>query len=295
MAEDKKSAQMTERSRLGRAKIRLVETYEAWRDARTIRLGAGLAYYSVFALAPVTIVAVSIAGVVFGEDAAEGLVVERTQETLGTEAAQLLQDALVFADSPGVGASASVVGVLVLIVSASVTVRALQDALNTVFDVPPKTGWKVTVRRRLISFGIVISCGFLLLAALIVQVLITLLQDLPGELEAVRELMQVLSALAPIVGIGLVMALLFKYMPDAESAWRDTLIAGLLTAVVASVGNALLGPYLGSQTPVTVAGASSSVVFVLLWIYYQAQIFLVGAHLTKALGDRRIQEGRSPA
>ncbi len=294
MVEDKKSAELTEGSRLGRAKIRLVETYEAWRDARTSRLGAGIAYYSVFALAPITIVAVSIAGVVYGEDAAEGLVVERTQETLGTEAAQLLQDALVFADSPGVGASASVIAVLVLIVTASVIFRALQDALNTVWDVPPQTGWKVTVRRRLISFGIVICCGFLLLAALTVQVLITLLQDLPGELEAVRELMQILTGLVPIIGIGLVLALLFKYMPDAESTWPDTLTAGLLTAVVASAGSALLGPYLGSQTPVTMTGASSSVVLVLLWIYYQAQILLVGAHLTKALGDRRIQ-GRTPA
>ena len=153
----------------------------------------------------------------------------------------------------------------------------------------------MTVRRRLVSFGIVISCGFLLLAALTVQVLITLLQDLPGELEAVRELTQILSGLAPIIGIGLVLALLFKYMPDAESTWRDTLIAGLLTAVVASAGSALLGPYLGSQTPVTMTGASTSVVLVLLWVYYQAQILLVGAHLTKALGDRRIQQGQSPA
>jgi membrane protein len=84
-------------------------------------------------------------------------------------------------------------------------------------------------------------------------------------------------------------------MPDAESDWRDALIAGLLTAVVASVGNALLGLYLGSQTPVSMAGASSSVVLVLLWVYYQAQILLAGAHLTKALGDRRTQEGQSPA
>jgi membrane protein len=295
MAEGKKSAEKTERSRLGRAKNRLVETYEAWRDARTIRLGAGLAYYSVFTLAPITIIAVSIAGVVYGADAAEGLVVERTQETLGTEAAQLLEDALVFADSPGVGASASVIGILALIVSASVLFRALQDALNTVWDVPPQGGWRVTLRRRLISFGIVISCGFLLLAALTVQVLITLLQDLPGDLEAVQELTQVLSGLAPLIGIGLVMALLFKYMPDAESEWRDALIAGLLTAVVASIGNALLGPYLGSQTPVSMTGASTSIVLVLLWVYYQAQILLVGAHLTKALGDRRIQEGQSPA
>lgn len=270
-------------------------TYEAWRDDRTIRLGAGLAYYSVFALAPMVVVAVAIAGAVFGEDAAQGLVVERTEETLGTEAAQLLQDLLVFVESPRVGASASVAGVLVLAFSASVLFLALQDALNTIWEVPPRTGWKATIKRRLIAFVIVLSFGLLLLAALVIQVLVTLLEDLPFDLDAIRELMQFIGGLVPIIAIGLVLALAFKYVPNAESPWRVTLAGGAVTAVVASAGNQLFGLYLGNQSPVTMGGAASSLVLALLWVYYQAQIVLAGAHLTKALRDRRMNESEAHA
>lgn len=264
----------------------LVRTYEAWAADRTIRVGAGLAYYGLIALAPILIVAIGIAGLVFGSDAAQGLLVERMEDTIGTEAAGILESIIAYAEAPA-GTTTTVVGAVALLFSASVLFVALQDAFNVIWNVPWHRGWRETLRKRLLAFAVVISCGLLLVVALVVNVLVTILPDLPANLDAVRVLTQFLGALVPVVVLAGVLTLLFKYLPEAHVHWRDALVGAALTSLVLSIATWLTGLYLGRRNPVTVAGAAGSLLVALLWIYVIAQVVLAGAQFIKVESEWR--------
>jgi membrane protein len=269
----------------------LKDTCSAWSEDRAPRLGAALAYYTIFSLAPLLIVAVGIAGQVFGEEAARGEVMAQVEETVGAPAAATIQEMLKHSYTSGTSIWATVVGLAVLLFRASGVFVQLQDALNTIWRVAPKPGrgWLAVVRDRFLSFGAVLATGFLLLVSLAANAALAVLGKFltPDALPGGLSLWQGLNALVSLAFFTLLFALLFKLLPDVYLAWRDVWIGALVTAGLFTAGNYLIGLYLGYTSTASAFGAAGSLVVLLVWAYYSAQILLFGAEFTHVLACRR--------
>jgi membrane protein len=269
----------------------LKDTYSAWSEDRAPRLGAALAYYTIFSIAPLLIVAVGIAGQIFGEEAARGEVMSQVEETVGGPAAATIQDMLRHSYTSGTSIWATVVGLAVLLFGASGVFVQLQDALNTIWRVAPRPdrGWLEVVRDRFLSFGAVLATGLLLLVSLAANTALAALGKFlaPDALPGGLSLWQGLNALVSLAFFTLLFALLFKLLPDVYLAWRDVWIGALVTAVLFTIGNYLIGLYLGYTSTASAFGAAGSLVVLLVWVYYSAQILLFGAEFTYVLACRR--------
>ena len=250
---------------------------------RVPRLGAALAFYTTFALAPLLIIVVAIAGLVFGREAAEGRLLSEMRSLVGDEGADALQALVAAAGQPGAGVFASVVGGLVLLFGAVGLFVELQDALNTIWKVEPKPGravW-VIVRGRFLSFSLVLGSAFLLLVSLVVSAAMSAMSGLfvGAQSSLIPHIIQWIVSFGVITGL---FAMIYRLLPDAEIAWRDVWFGAAVTSVLFTAGKSLIGLYLGQTATTSVYGAAASFVVLLLWNYYTAQIFLFGAELTKA-------------
>jgi membrane protein len=260
-------------------------TFHEWNEDKAPRLGAALAYYSVFSIAPLLIVAIGVAGLVFGEQAARGEIIEQIETTVGQPGAQALQDVLLQTQESGTCTLATVVGLALMLFGASGVFVQLQDALNTIWKVAPKPGRALLeiVRDRLLSFSVVLGIGFLLLVSLVISASLSALnkfltpESLPGGLA----LWQAINVVTSFALISLFFALLFKLLPDVRIPWRDVWIGAVVTALLFTVGKSLIGLYLGQSSTTSAFGAAASLVIVLLWVYYSAQILLLGAEFTR--------------
>ncbi len=250
---------------------------------RVPRLGAALAFYTTFALAPLLVIVVAIAGLIFGRKAAEGRLLGEMRSLVGNEGADALQSLVAAAGQPGAGTLASIVGGLILLFGAVGLFVELQDALNTIWKVEPKPGrglW-VIMRGRILSFSLVLGSAFLLLVSLVVS---AAMSAMSGLFEGAQSSL-IPHAIQWIVSFGVIMglfAMIYRLLPDAEIAWRDVWFGAAVTSVLFTVGKSLIGLYLGQTATTSVYGAAASFVVLLLWNYYTAQIFLFGAELTKA-------------
>lgn len=256
-----------------------------WWNDDIPHLGAAISYYTVFALAPILVVAIGIAGFVFGADAVSGEIVGQIEGLVGHSGAVAVQAMLEGASNRASGIFATVVGIVTLFLGATGLFLELQTALNVIWRVKPRpdAGLRGMVRQRVISFGLVIGVGFLLLVSLVVSAGLSALDKYVGAvLPGYVVVGQALNVVVSLGVVTLLFAMVYKTLPDVKLAWRDVWAGAIVTAGLFTVGKFVIGLYLGRSTTASSYGAAGSVVVLLLWIYYSSQIVLLGAEFTRA-------------
>jgi membrane protein len=254
-----------------------------WMAHKDARMGAALAYYSIFSLGPITIIAMAVAGLFFGRDVVQGEVSEAMKGLLGDSGAQAVQTMLAGASKPSEGLMATLIGLGALVFAAVGVVVQLKDALNTVWEVEDskESGVWHFLRTYVLSFAAVIAVGFLLLVSLMLTTAIAALGKFYAN-SIPEALLQPVGFVASFAIVALLFALMFKYLPDAEVRWRDVWLGALVTGLLFELGKFLIGLYIGKQGLESSFGAAASLVVVLIWVYYSAQIVLMGAEFTRA-------------
>jgi membrane protein len=270
------------------------ETFNQWNGDNAPRLGAALAYYAVFSLAPLLIVVIGVAGLAFGRQAAQGQIVWQIQDLVGREGAAAIQKMLESARTPAKGIFATLVGIVTLIFGASLVVSELRNSLNVIWKAPaPPNGggflWGIVrmIQQRFLSFAMVLAIGFLLLVSLVVNA------ALAGVGKYVQAWLHIPEA--ALHGISLVIwfavtsvlfALIYKVLPDVKIAWSDVAVGSIVTSALFTIGKLLIALYLGKSTVASTYGAAGSLVVILLWVYYSAQIFFFGAEFTHVYANK---------
>jgi membrane protein len=265
----------------------LQETASQWSEHKDARLGAALAYYSIFSLGPLIVIAIAIAGLVFGGEAVQGQVSGALGGLLGDSGTQAIDAMLKGANRPREGILAAVIGVGTLVFAAVGVVVQLKDALNTVWEVktPPGTGIWRFARTYILSLAGVLSLGFLLLISL----LFTAVLSAAGKYVSPylpEAALQIAGFLVSFAVISLLFAMMFKWLPDTPIKWHDVWLGAILTAALFEVGKFLIGLYIGKQGLESTYGAAASIVVVLIWVYYSAQLVLMGAEFTSVYARR---------
>ena len=261
--------------------------------------GAAIAYYTMFSIAPVLAIAIAVAGLAFGEDAAQGAVVRQLGGLMGPQSADAIQAMIKSAGNHKSGMIATILGVATLIVTASGVFGQMQTALNLIWKAKPKVGISTLVRARIASLGLVAALGFLLMVSLVVSAaLSTLASYLNGILPGAHFLLQVVNFVLSVLLIALLFAAIYKVLPDKQIAWRDVTIGAIVTSILFTIGKSLIGVYIGHSNIASSYGGAGSFVIVLLWIYYSSQIFLLGAEFTHLYAETygsHAQTGSEPA
>ena len=267
----------------------LKEAFEKWSADKAPRLGAALSYYTVFSLVPLLVLAISIAGLVFGTEAAQQAIMAQIESLVGPQSAAAIKQMLEIAQKPSSGALASAIAVVTLLLGASGVFAQLQDALNTVWGVEPKAGrglWG-TIKDRLFSLMAVLGTGFLLLVSLVLSAALAAFGKMfQGRLPGHEGLLHLADLAISFGVITLLFAMMFKLLPDAKIAWRDVWIGAGLTSVLFTVGKFAIGMYLGKADVGSAYGAAGSLVILLVWVYYSSQILLYGAEFTSVYANR---------
>lgn len=257
-----------------------------WLQDRAPRMGAALAYYSIFSMAPLLVIAIGIAGLIFGHEAAQGRIAAQVEDVIGGEGAEMLNAMVKSAAAPGSGGVGTTLGIIMLVVGAVGLFAELQDDLNGIWQVQPKPDrgiWGM-IRDRFLSFSMVLGVAFLLLVSLLVSTALSAVVQLLGDFESAA-LGHLVNISVNLVVITLMFAMIFRYLPDARVAWRDVWFGAVLTTVLFMLGKTLIGLYLGHSGVASAYGAAGSLAVLLLWLYYSAQIFLYGAELTRAVAE----------
>ncbi len=276
----------------------LKTTASRWSDHNTPRLGAALAYYTVLSMAPLLVVAVAIAGFIFGDKAARGEIVNQVSSLVGDNIANIIQDLLKAARAQDHGTVASIAGVITLLVGASAVFGELRDSLNLIWDYKAEGGlnWKGMVKFRLFTFTVVLVVGFMLLVSLVVNAALTYVTTYLNSLVSIPKVIDLV--VAPLLSIAVttvLFALIYKYLPEVAVQWRDVWAGAAFTAVLFGIGRTLIGLYLGKASVGSAYGAAGSLVVLLVWVYYSSQIFFFGAEFTKVYADWREKKNPTAA
>jgi membrane protein len=264
------------------------ESVWEWIGDRASRKGAALAFYTVFSLAPILILAIAIAGLFFGQEAARGEIYAQVQDLLGPDGAKAIEAMVQNASRPGAGLFATLVGAVTLFIGATTALAELKDGLDQIWEVPPErmSGFWYFLRKRLLSIGLILSLGFLLLVSLVFSAVLTALARRWGPADATEPVLQAINFLFSFALVTVLFAMIYKILPSASIAWRDVIIGSVVTALLFSIGKFAIGVYLGNSAIASSYGAAGSVILVLVWVYYSAQIFLLGAEFTKVYAHR---------
>jgi membrane protein len=262
------------------------QSVTAWSEDYAPSMGAAIAYYTLFSIAPLLLIVIAIAGFVFGADAARNEIVGQLQGLIGQEGAVAVQGLLKSADKPAQGVISAIVGVVTLVIGATTVFGELQSALDRIWEVPAAkkvSGIWSLLRQRLLSFGMVLVLGLLLLVSLVLSAALAALGKWWGGLfsgwEVLLQAANFIVSFAVVTGL---FAAIYKLMPRADIAWRDVWIGAIVTSFLFSIGKSLIGLYLGKSAITSGFGAAGSIVVLLIWVYYSAQIFLLGAEFTWA-------------
>lgn len=261
----------------------LKATYTEWSKDRVPRMGAALAYYTIFSLAPLLVISIAIAGFVFGADAVQGRIMGQIQGLVGSESARAVQTMIQSAHKPAHGVIATVIGVVVLLLGASGVFSEMQDALNAIWkvDTTSKTGVWNLIRSRFLSFGMVLGIGFLLLVSLLLSAALSAVASYAsGFIPVPPVVLQILDFLFSLFFIAALLAMIFKLLPDVKIAWSDVWVGAVLTSLLFTAGKFLIGFYIAKSVTMSAYGAAGSVVIILVWIYYSAQLLYFGAEFT---------------
>lgn len=273
------------------------QTYAKWSEHEAPRLGASVAFYSVLSFAPLLLLTAALIALVFGQSSAQGALVNEARQLIGDRGAETVESLLKNAQKPATGAFAGIIAFATLLYGASGVFSELQSALNIIWEAPAQTtaGFWGVVKQRLFSFGMVLSIGFLLLVSLLLSTGLAFVGKQFGEAVPLPPaLLEALNFLFSFVVITVLFALMFKYVPNAKVAWKDALLGGLGTALLFTVGKFLLGLYLGKVSVGSTYGAAGSLVAVIVWIYYSAQIFFFGAELTHVYSETKEEQITAP-
>ena len=261
-------------------------TIQKWVAHKDARQGAALAYYSVFSVGPLMVIAIGIAGLVFGQEAARGEVGELSG-MVGQSAAAAIDSMLANANKPQQGLLATVIGTAVPLFSALGVVVQLKDAFNTVWEVDEKkiSGLWQFIRTYLISLAAVIGVGFLLLISLLFTTGLSAAGQYVGA-QLPQTVLQVVGSVISFAAITVMFAMMFKLLPDTEVEWRDVWLGAAITAALFELGKLLIGIYVGKLALASTYGAAASLVILLIWVYYSSQIVLLGAEFTHCYASR---------
>lgn len=249
--------------------------------------GAALAYYTVFSLAPLLLITIAVAGLIFGTQSAEGRIVDQIRGLVGEKGGEAIQDMIANAHTSGSGILATVAGVAMLLFGAMGLFGQLQDTLDTIWEVEPKSGRGILgfLKDRLLSFTMVMGTAFLLLMSLVISAGLAALGGALGDWHT-SLIGQAINVIVSLAVIAALFAMIFRFLPDAKIAWRDVWLGAVLTAVLFTIGKVGIGLYLGHSSGASSYGAAGSLAVLFIWMYYSAQIFLFGAELTKAYANR---------
>ena len=259
-------------------------TFQEWQEDKASRIAAALAYYTVFSISPLLVIAIAIAGAFFGQETAREQITSQITALAGEDAVKPVLMALNNMTQPKIRGVASLISIAILLLGASGIFAQLQDALNTVWKVKPQPGQGVLpfIRKRIASFFMVLAIGFLLILSLILSAVVSTLSRfkvdfLPGS----AILWENLDFIVSLGLMTFIFCLMFKYVPDVKVAWKDVFVGSVITAVLFLFGKFLLGLYLGGGSLGSAYGAAGSLIVLLAWIYYSAQIILLGAEFTQ--------------
>jgi membrane protein len=268
-------------------------SFALWSNKRASSRGAAIAFYTVTSIAPVLLLVIAIAGLVFGDKAARGAVYGQFSGLLGAKFAGTLQNMISGAAGKGGGIAASIISVITLILSASGVFVELEDAVNAIWDAKVGGGIRGMARSRLLSLGLVVALGFFLIVSLVVEAALKALTNMI-PFGAIAGLLG--SFVVSLAITSFLFAAIFKYLPAKAVAWRNVWVGGVVTAFLFELGKILLGIYLGNSSSFTSLGAAGALIALLFWVYYTAQIFLFGAAFTRvyAEGDAALAAGGSP-
>jgi membrane protein len=281
-------------------------SYQGWKEDKASRLSAALAYYTIFSLAPLLIIVIAVTGLFWDQVAVQAQVMNQVEGLVGAEGRAFISDLLTSASSPAKDIAATIIGIITLLFGALGVFNELHNALNTIWEVKeeePK-GFLESIKKvifsRLLSFTMILAIGFLLLVSLVISAGLSAVQETVGNAIPVSEILLQLVNLVISVGVITVLfALIFKFLPDAEIAWRDVWLGAFVTALLFSLGKFLIGLYLGNSAVASSFGAAGSLVLLLLWIYYSAQILFFGAEFTEVYannyGSKIVPEGEETA
>jgi membrane protein len=263
----------------------LKDIFTQWIGDEPFLLASSLSYYTLFSLTPLLVIAIALAGFVFGQEAAQNQIVETIGGMIGPESAQAIQGMIENASNkPKTGIISTVLATVTLLIGAGGVVGQLQDSLNKIWGVEPKSGqgiW-VFIRQRFISFAMVLAVGFLLLVSLVVTALLTAFSQFVGSLIGGAEFVgHVLDIVISFAFVTLLFAMIYKFVPDVQIQWKDVWIGAALTSILFTIGKFVIGLYLGTSGVTSAYGAAGSLITVLLWVFYSSLIFLLGAEFTQ--------------
>ena len=263
----------------------LKTTINEWVEAEPFQLAAALSYYTLFSLAPLLLIAIGIAGFVFGREAAQNQIVETLQGMIGQDSAQSVQEMIQASnEKPKTGMLSTIIGFVALLFGAGGVVGQLQTSLNKMWEVTPKPGQGIWgfLRQRVFSFAMVLAIGFLLLVSLVVTAVLSsftgMLSRLLGDATLIAHAVDILVSFGFVT---LLFALIYKYVPDVEIEWRDVWVGAALTAILFTIGKYLIGLYIGTSGVSSTFGAAGSLITILVWVYYSSLIFFLGAEFTR--------------
>ena len=268
---------------IGRAWVLIKDTVSGFIEHEDLSRGAAIAYYTIFSIAPLLIIVIAIAGLVFGYDAAQGAIVGQLRGLIGKQSAEILQSMIQSVSYETTGVFATVIGVSTLLLTSTGAFAEIQSALNAVWKATPSVGFSALIRSRLMSLGLVFTLGFLMLVSLVVSA--ALGDYLSGLFPSAGFLMSLLNSTISLVLISALFAAIYKVLPDTPIAWRDVAVGSVATAILFTVGKSLIGLYIGSTSIASSYGAAGALLIIILWVYYSAQIFLIGAEYTRAYAE----------
>lgn len=267
------------------------ETVSSWIDDDAPSMGAALAYYTVFSVAPLLLIVIAVAGLVFGQEAARGEIMGQLSGLLGTDSARAVEDLLESVNNPEAGVLATLLGIVVLLIGATTVFAELQSALDRIWRAPERpagSGLWALLRSRLLSLGMVLGLGFLLMVSLVVSAGLSALGKwwTPWLSSGAVELAQTINVGASMVLLSAIFAMIYKWMPRVKVAWSDVWVGAVITALLFTLGKSLIGLYIGRSGVASAFGAAASLVVLLVWVYWSAQIFLLGAEFTWVWANR---------
>jgi membrane protein len=264
----------------------LKAAFAGWWNDNVPRMGAALAYYTLFSLAPILIVAIAIAGLAFGPEAVRGEIVGQIKGLVGREGALAVQAMLEGAAKPSSSVLATIIGIITFFLGATGAFLELQTDLDTIWRVKPKSRGNFLrdlLMQRFISFGLVLGFAFLLLTSLVVSAALAALHSYLGNaFPGGAVLWEAVNSIVSLLVITLLFAMIYKVLPDVKLTWSDVWVGALVTAGLFTIGKFLIGLYIGTSAFASAYGAAGSVIVVLLWVYYSSQVVLLGAEFTRA-------------
>jgi len=271
----------------------LREVFDEWSKDDALSLGAALAYYTIFSMAPLLVLVIAIAGLVFGREAAQGEIVGQLRGTIGDAGAQTIEDMIARASAPSSGITATVISLVTMFFGASSTFGQLQASLNKIWNVQRPGGMRGQLQRRVVAFAMILAIGALLFLTLAASA------ALSGVHTWLEQYFPIAAQVLPTANFALsfavvtaLFAMIFKVLPDTRIEWRDVWAGAAVTALLFTIGKAGIGVYLGRASVTSVYGAAGSLVLILLWIYYSAQLLFLGAEFTEVWS--RWRGSRSP-